>query len=402
LRFPGFEEEWETKRLGDITTWSSGGTPPKDNPLFWNGDIPWISASSMRGLLYSDSELKLTQAGLKKGSKLATKGTLLLLVRGSMLFNKIPIGVVSKDVAFNQDVKSIVVSDCSTSAYILSWFTASEPKILNMVTGTGIGAGKLDLQELKGLRIKIPPLHEQQKITAFLSLINERIDTHSKIIEQLKTLIQEVGDKIFEQKIKLKRYNDVWAVKSLGSIGKTFNGLTGKNKENFGKGKPYIQYKQIFDSSKVQIEHCGLIEITENENQSLVMYGDIFFTISSETPGEIGMSSVLLDEVNEMYLNSFCFGYRPKSLQIINPLFARFFFRSSVFRNEVVKLAQGSTRYNMSKVELMKLNVSLPSLEEQIIISNFLSSINKRIEVENNILERYKSQKQYLLQNLFI
>ena len=156
LRFKEFQGEWHEKKLGDITTWSSGGTPPKDNPLFWNGDIPWISASSMRGLTYSDSEIKITQEGLKKGSMLASKNTLLILVRGSMLFNKIPIGIVGRDVAFNQDVKSIVVSDYSIPEYILNWFLASESKLLNMVTGTGIGAGKLDLQDLKELEIKIP------------------------------------------------------------------------------------------------------------------------------------------------------------------------------------------------------------------------------------------------------
>ncbi|MCR5862686.1 hypothetical protein LRS05_11255 [Flavobacterium sp. J372] len=135
----------------------------------------------------------------------------------------------------------------------------------------------------------------------------------------------------------------------MGEIGQPFNGLSGKTKDNFGKGKPYIQYKQIFDSSKVQIENCGLVEIIENESQNSVKYGDAFFTISSETPYEIGMSSVLLEEVNEMYLNSFCFGFRAFSLQILNPLFASYLFRNSVFRKQIVRLAQGSTRYNISK-----------------------------------------------------
>ena len=177
MRFPGFHEEWEVKKLGNITRWSSGGTPPKDNSLFWDGDIPWISASSMRGNVYSDSELKITEAGLQKGSKLAEKGTLLILVRGSMLFNKIPIGIVAKDVAFNQDVKSIVVNDYSTSEYILNWFTAFESKILNMVTGTGIGAGKLDLADLKSLEVKIPILSEQKKISR-AEIIRQAITDH--------------------------------------------------------------------------------------------------------------------------------------------------------------------------------------------------------------------------------
>src|SRR5581483_1658509 len=118
-------------------------------------------------------------------------------------------------------------------------------------------------------------------------------------------------------------------------IGETYNGLFSKAKEEFGTGKKYIQYKQIFDSSKIQTERCGLVNISIYEDQNKVQYGDIFFTISSETPQEIGMSSVLLDEVEEMYLNSFCFGYRPNSFEILNPNFSRYLFRSKVFRSEI-------------------------------------------------------------------
>lgn len=82
--------------------------------------------------------------------------------------------------------------------------------------------------------------------------------------------------------------------------------------------------------------------------------------------------------------------------------FSSYLFRSSTFRNEIVKLAQGSTRYNMSKIELMKLTILLPCLEEQIFIAKLLYSIELKIETEKKILEEYRSQKQYLLQNLFI
>ncbi len=207
---------------------------------------------------------------------------------------------------------------------------------------------------------------------------------------------------MFSQKIRLGDFTNEWKHNSLGEIGKTFNGLTGKNKDNFGKGKPYIQYKQIFDSSIVRIENCGLVGISENENQNKVQYGDVFFTTSSETPNEIGMSSVLLEPVNEMYLNSFCFGYRPSSLKVLNPLFASYLFRNSIFRDKIAKLAQGSTRYNISKTEFIKLTIFLPCLKEQTSIANFLSAIDTKIQTEKNILDKYQTQKRYLLQNLFI
>ena len=212
--------------------------------------------------------------------------------------------------------------------------------------------------------------------------------------------------KFFNQEQKFKNsygksFSD-WQPKKLGEIGQTYNGLSGKTKEDFGTGKSYIQYKQIFDSSKIQIEGCGLVNVLVDESQNTVKYGDVFFTVSSETPDEIGMSSVLLNEVDEMYLNSFCFGYRPNSLNIINPKYARYYFRCKEFRGKIVKLAQGSTRYNMSKSELMKLEIQLPSLDEQIRISESLAAIDDKIQIENDVLKKYVLQKRYVLKNLFI
>ncbi len=128
----------------------------------------------------------------------------------------------------------------------------------------------------------------------------------------------------------------------------------------------------------------------------------IFFTTSSETPDEIGMSSVLLEDVKDVYLNSFCFGFRLNSFEKMLPEFARFLFRSKVVRNEIKKLAQGSTRYNMSKTELLKLEILLPSIKEQKEISTFLGSLYQKIQTEKAILEQLEIQKKYLLQQMFV
>jgi len=127
----------------------------------------------------------------------------------------------------------------------------------------------------------------------------------------------------------------------------------------------------------------------------------VFFTTSSETPNEIGTSSVLLNDVEEMYLNSFCFGFRVDPY-LLNPLFSQFLFRSESFRKKIIPLAQGSTRYNISKSSFLKLKIVIPSLEEQTKIANFLSSLDAKLEKEKQILEQYQQQKKYLLQNLFV
>ena len=275
------------------------------------------------------------------------------------------------------------------------------------VVNTSSGIPHISLQQIKDFETCFPvTLSEQTKIASFLSLIDKRIATQNKIIEKLESLIKGLSNLLYSQNIRFRDKNGcefpLWQIKSLEVIGKTFNGLSGKTKEDFGTGKPYIQYKQVFDSPKIQIQNCGLVDISKNESQNRVKFGDVFFTVSSETPDEIGMSSVLLDDVDEVYLNSFCFGYRPFSFEILSPLFASYLFRNSSFRKKIVKIAQGSTRYNISKEKLMKIEISLPNVDEQIIITSFLSAIDEKIKLEKEILKLYTKQKNYLLQNLFI
>lgn len=265
---------------------------------------------------------------------------------------------------------------------------------------------RLYFKNLLRFRVHLPPLPEQQKIATFLTTIDTRIQQLSRKKALLEQYKKGVTQQIFSQEIRFKDEDGkefpAWEEKRLGEIGTTFGGLSGKTKENFGKGKPYITYKQIFDNSEINTSKFDFVEIGQGEKQSRVQYGDVFFTTSSETPNEVGFASVLLEPVDELYLNSFCFGYRPNSFNLLKPDFARFLFRSQQFREMVVKLAQGSTRYNMSKTQLMKLKVSLPAEPEQQKIADFLSTIDRQINLASQQLNRMRTFKKGLLQQMFV
>jgi len=193
---------------------------------------------------------------------------------------------------------------------------------------------------------------------------------------------------------------DKWIEVKLSDIGKTYSGLSNKSAKDFGYGKDYIPYLNIYNNSKVNINFFEKVNIKKRENQNKVKYGDIFFTTSSETPDEVGMSSVLLDEVNEVYLNSFCFGFRLNDFNTLRPEFARYYFRGMGFRKQMNYLAQGSTRYNLSKVALLKYKAILPTIPEQSKIAEILTTIDDAIEQTEKIIEKYKRIKQGLLQDL--
>lgn len=189
LRFPEFRDagEWEVLPFKDIAKFLSGGTPSKDVPEYWGGTIPWISASSMHTTKIDKSDSNITELAVSDGARIAKKGTLLLLVRGSMLHKRIPIGIAETDVSFNQDVKALEVKGDITERYLMNFLIASESKLLAAVTATGIGAGKLDTNDLNDFLIRFPSPREQQKIADSLSSIDNSIRAQSQKLETLKT-----------------------------------------------------------------------------------------------------------------------------------------------------------------------------------------------------------------------
>jgi type I restriction enzyme, S subunit len=187
LRFPEFRDkgEWVEKPLVELVKFASGGTPSKTDPKFWNGDIPWISASAMHDTVVYDSELKVTQEAIGNGTRLASKGSLLILVRGSMLFKRVPICITERDVAFNQDVKSIRPKRGVDTRYLLYHLIASESRIA--INATGIGAGKIDTEHLKSLVIGSPSSGEQKAIADCLTALDTRITAQAAKLDALRT-----------------------------------------------------------------------------------------------------------------------------------------------------------------------------------------------------------------------
>lgn len=156
--------------------------------------------------------------------------------------------------------------------------------------------------------------------------------------------------------------NQAWEQRKLGEIGKTYTGLSGKTKEDFGHGDAcFVTYLNIFSNPVADIEGVEPVEIDSKQNE--VLYGDVFFTTSSETPDEVGMSSIWLGRNCNTYLNSFCFGYR---LDIeVDKFYLAYALRSPSMRKKIVVLAQGISRYNISKNKMMEVDLNLPSLDEQ-------------------------------------
>lgn len=176
--------------------------------------------------------------------------------------------------------------------------------------------------------------------------------------------------------IRFKGFSDAWEQRKLGDVGETYTGLSGKTKADFGHGQArFVTYMNVFSNPISNPEMTEPIEIDPKQNE--VEVGDVFFTTSSETPEEVGMSSVLLEKRGKIYLNSFCFGFRPT--EKIDSYYLAYMLRSESAREKIILLAQGISRYNISKNKVMEIAVSLPSLDEQKLIGQYFRQLDNLI-----------------------
>ena len=249
--------------------------------------------------------------------------------------------------------------------------------------------------DLRQLKISYPTLTEQRKISIFLDLLNKRIQTQKKIIEDLKKLKDAINNSLHNNINEFQLF-------SFSELGNDYSGLIGKSSDDFGSGLPYISYLNVFRNDIVTDGSFDCVKVSKTEKQNVVSYGDLLFTLSSETPSEVGIGAIYLGKTNPLYLNSFCFGVHLSNHENIYGPYLAYFVTSQYFRRTILPFAQGSTRYNLMKSDFMKHKFCFPNMATQKAIYNALHTLSEKIQNEEVSLNKFAEQKQYLLSRLFI
>ena len=218
---------------------------------------------------------------------------------------------------------------------------------------------------LSSIQFAIPSVEEQEKIAEYFSSLDHLITLH-----QRKYFI------IYNKLI-------TWEQRKLGEVGTTYAGLSGKTADDFGHGEAsFITYMNVFSHPVANSEMVEHVEIDNKQRE--VQVGDVFFTTSSETPEEVGMSSVLKEKHGVTYLNSFCFGFRPNVKFDLDYL--AYMLRSEPTRSQIKILAQGISRFNISKNKMMDINIQVPNLEEQAMVGAYFRNLDHLITLHRRAL----------------
>jgi len=269
----------------------------------------------------------------------------------------------------------------------------------------GVAIKNLSLGSLKEVRFHIHGGNEQRFIATTLSTVDAKLSALREKADGLRHFKTGLMQRLFSQELRFTREDGSdfpdWEEQTLGNFGELYGGLSGKSGEDFGEGSSFITYRQVFQSARIDVSKFALVKIGPKEKQNRVVFGDVLMTTSSETPSEVGFASVMLDEVEDLYLNSFCFGYRPYDLKALLPEFSKYLFRSPLYRREVIKLAQGSTRFNISRTGFLKIKLLFPDPEEQEKIASALSALDTKIAAVTDEITHMETFKKGLLQKIF-
>ena len=367
LRFPEFEGEWNLSKISDVLSIGNG----RDYKNLAKGDIPVFGTggymTSVSDYLY-DGETAF----------IGRKGTI-----NKPYFYKGKFWTVDT-LFYTHSFNGVTPHFVYCLFQTINWLRYNEAS----------GVPSLSKDTIEKIKVHIPQIEEQQKISLLLFLLDERIATQSKIIEKMQTLIKGLNDSLYEL------YGN-GITTSFAELGHSYSGLSGKTANDFGTGKPFITYLNVYSNNIINENDYQYVRINEGEKQNVVKYGDVLFTLSSETPEEVGVGSVFLGK-EEVLLNSFCFGIHIENEEQVYSPYLSYYVSSTPFRKFIYPFAQGSTRFNLCKADFEKASIKLPLLENQKHIYAILNSIAEKIETEEMMLEKYLIQKQYLLRQMFI
>lgn len=395
FRFPEFANtgEWEEKKVGEVCVNEDNKRRPVSRFDRISGQYPYYGANGIQDFvndfIFNGERLLVGE----DGSVLTKDNTPVM----TWAIGKFWVNNHAHVLAQKKDIPL---------KYI--YYSLSTKDISGLVTGV---PPKLNQENLNNIRILLPSTFaEQQKIAECLSSIDEQILATQQKWDSLKEYKRGLMQKLFPANGKTTpdfRFPEFanageWEEKQLNTIGETLGGLSGKNAEDFGQGEPYVTYKQVFAGARIKFNDCQLVQILPNESQNKLQYGDVLITMSSETPNEIGYSAVVTSKpLKSYYLNSFCFIFRYKNSIAIDPLFSIYLFQSNLYRINVIRIAQGITRYNISPSKFLDIKLSFPSFAEQQKIAQCLSSVDEQILATQQKWDFLKEHKRGLMQRLF-
>ncbi|MDU4009595.1 restriction endonuclease subunit S [Veillonella sp.] len=402
LRFPGFTEDWEQRKLGDvIDSLYNGQTPSRFDKANWEGDIPWLTSGELNRGVVNHSIEKITQQGRDDANlKIVPKGTVVIAITGlEAAGTRGNCAKLGFDTTLNQSCMAIYPkSEFLDPDFLFQWYIAvGEEYGIKYTQGTKQQSYNAEL--IKILPISVPRVTEQRKITRILDSFDDIITLHQRKLEHLNLKKKALLQKLFPKngarypELRFPGFTDAWEQRKFSEI--TY--LSGiKNKEN----KPYESYSISnefgFIPQNEQFEHGGTMKTADKSMYYIVTQNSFAYNPARINVGSIGYydkpDNVIVSSLYEVF----------KTTEIVNDKFLWHWFKSNQFNHLIEKYQEGGVRLYFYYDKLCKGAIELPTIDEQNKISNLLNGLDLFITLHQRKLEHLQLQKKALLQQMFV
>jgi len=384
--------------VGQVTRWLSGGTPSRSVSAYWTGEIPWISASTLKQIEISESDQHLTPEGVAVGSKMAPIGSTLFLVRGSALYNEIRAGLVVKPVCFNQDVKALVPDSSVEPKFLTYSLLGRAEYLLKLVSTAGNSAGVLDTKLVQAFEIWLPPRAEQRAIAGALGDVDALLGALDQLIAKKRDLKQAAMQQLLTGQTRLPGFHSEWEVKRLGERANFRTGPFGSalHKSDYtDDGIPIINPMHIVDSRLVPSRTMTVtVSAAEALSDFRLESGDIIIG----RRGDMGRCAVVQEDQSGWLCGTGSMIIRCADDAI--PSFLQRVLSSPKAVAAIEDASVGTTMINLNQSVLNGLIIEFPSPDEQTAIAEVLTDMDAELAALEQRRAKTRALKQGMMQEL--
>ena len=414
LRFKGFTDPWEQRKLGDVADIVGGGTPSTSNPNYWDGDIDWYAPAEIAGQIYFDSsQRKITEQGYENSSaKMLPPGTVLFTSRAGIGKT----AILSKKGCTNQGFQSIVPHNDELDSYFV-FSRTDELKQYGELVGAGSTFVEVSGKQMAAMNLKMPTtIEEQQTIGRFFKQLDTLITLHQRKYEKLVNIKKSMLDKMFPQngasvpEIRFKGFTDPWEQRKLdeafdftvpnNTLSRAELNQESGSVRNVHYGDVLIKYGSVLDAQNDELPFITG-RSKDDFKGALLQNGDIIIvdTAEDETTGKV--CEIVNIQDKDVVAGLHTMVCRPKSKTAEG--YFGYYMNSSSYHHQLLPLMQGIKVLSLSKTNVQKTTVKYPKDKaEQQKIADCLRHIDTLITLHQRKLEKLQNIKKSCLEKMFV
>lgn len=382
--------------LGSVTKWLSGGTPNRAVDHYWSGDIPWISASTLKEAEVSSSDQCVTKEAVSLGSKMAPVNSTLLLVRGSALHNEIRAGLVVKPVCFNQDVKALIPSANVYPKFLTYSILGRQTQLLDLVSSAGNTAGVLDTKLVQAFKIWLPDVNEQRAIATALSDVDALIAGLEKLIAKKRDLKQAAMQQLLTGQTRLPGFSGEWARNDLKKLVSTpITDGPHLTPTFYETGVPFLSVNNLANN-RIDWSDLRFISKADDEifsRKCKPRKGDVLLGKAAS----VGKVAIVEDDIDFNIWSPIAL---IRAGAQVNAKFLYYQLLSADCITQVLLLTNSSSQGNIGMGDIEKLQISYPCYEEQMAIATVLAEMDAELVVIETRLAKSRDLKHGMMQEL--